>query len=73
MENIINKWKINKSVLATNMTNTTFNKKLSSKNSNSFSDLETIQLKMILKEMCDDLESVSDIDFNDVLKKIVKK
>lgn len=54
MEKIINKWKISKSNLASrmNMTNTTFNKKLSN---NSFDDAELIQLKMILKELRDDI------------------
>ncbi len=75
MEKIITKWKINKSLLATKMgmTNTTFNKKLDQDNSNFFSDKETIRLKMILRDMCSDLESVSEIDFNDALGAIVKK
>lgn len=74
MENIIDKWKINKSVLALKMgmTNTTFNKKLSQKNSNNFSDAELVQLKMILREMNSDIESIIDIDFNDALKLMVK-
>lgn len=74
MEKIINKWKINKSLLAEKMgmTNTTFNKKLYSSKTSEFTDKELIQLKMILREMCGDLEDVIDIDFNDALKKIVK-
>lgn len=72
MENIVNKWKINKSVLATrmSMTNTTFNKKLAN---DSFDDAELIQLKMILKELRDDLSDIIDIDFNDALKLMMKK
>ncbi len=75
MEKIINKWKINKSLLAEKMgmTNTTFNKKLDSTKTTEFTDKELIQLKMILREMCGDLEEVIEIDFNDALKKIVKK
>jgi len=75
METIIKKWKINKSLLAAklSMSNTTFNKKLDSSNSNSFSESELLQLKMVLREMCSDLESVIDIDFNDVLGIMVKK
>ena len=75
MEKIINKWKINKSLLAEKMgmTNTTFNKKLDSSKSTEFTDKELIQLKMILREMCGDLEEVIEIDFNDALKKIIKK
>lgn len=72
MEKIINKWKINKSVLAEKMgmTNTTFNKKLKK---DSFADEEMIQLKRILNEMSSDIDSVVGIDFNDALKLIVKK
>jgi hypothetical protein len=72
MEKIINKWKINKSVLAEKMgmTNTTFNKKLKK---DSFADEEMIQLKRILNEMSSDIDSVAGIDFNDALKLIVHK
>lgn len=75
MEEIIKKWKINKSLLASKMgmTNTTFNKKLDSGNTNSFNESEMVQLKMLLKDMCDDLESVVKIDFNCALKLMVKK
>lgn len=71
MEKIINKWKINKSVLAEKMgmTNTTFNKKLKK---DSFADEEMIQLKQILNEMSSDIDSVAGIDFNDALKLITK-
>jgi hypothetical protein len=71
MEKIINKWKINKSVLADKMgmTNTTFNKKLKK---DSFADEEMIQLKHILNDMSSDINSVVGIDFNDALKLIVK-
>lgn len=72
MEKIINKWKISKSNLASrmSMTNTTFNKKLSNK---SFDDAELIQLKMILKELRDDIGDIIEIDFNHALKLMVKK
>jgi hypothetical protein len=71
MREIIDKWKINKSVLATkmSMTNTTFNKKLKN---DSFADEELIQLKRILTEMSSDIDSVAGIDFNDALKLITK-
>lgn len=55
------------------MTNTTFNKKLDSSKTSEFNNDELLQLKMILREMCGDLEEVIEIDFNDALKKIVKK
>lgn len=72
MREIIDKWKINKSVLASkmNMTNTTFNKKLKN---DSFADEELIQLKQVLNEMSSDIDSIAGIDFNDALKLIVKK
>lgn len=71
MEKILNKWKINKSLLANKMgmTNTTFNKKLKN---DSFIDDEIIILKRILNEMSSDIDSISGIDFNDALKIIVK-
>lgn len=75
IETIIKKWKINKSLLAEKMgmTNTTFNKKLDSSKDGEFTDKELVQLKMILKEMCSDLEEVIEIDFNDAMSLIVKK
>lgn len=75
MEKIINKWKINKSLLASKMgmTNTTFNKKLDSSKTSEFSDKELIQLKVILREMCGDLEEVIEIDFNGAISAIVRK
>lgn len=71
MENVVDKWKLNKSVLASkmNMTNTTFNKKLKNE---SFSDSEIILLKMILKELRDDLTDIVEIDINDALKLMMK-
>lgn len=50
----------------------TFCNKLSSKHSTQFSDAELIQLKMILKELQDDIFNEVDIDFNNALKAIVK-
>ena len=49
----------------------TFCNKLSSKHSTQFSDAELMQLKMILKELQDDIFNEVDIDFNDALKTIV--
>ena len=70
MKKVIEKWKLNKSVLATKMgmTNTTFNKKV---DNNSFSKKELIQLKMILRELYYDLDKLIAIDFNDALKMAV--
>lgn len=75
MEKTLNKWKINKSLLASRMgmTNTTFNKKIAGDNTNNFSDAEIVQLKMVLKELRDDLTDIIEIDFNDALKLMIKK
>jgi hypothetical protein len=72
MKKLINKWKLNKSVLASKMgmTNTTFNKKVEK---NSFSESELIKLKMILRELYYDLDEEISIDFNDALKLAVTK
>jgi len=73
MEKLINKWKLNKGMLAKKMDMPlgTFCNKLSSKHTTQFSDAELIQLKMILKELQDDIFDEVDIDFNDALKTIV--
>lgn len=71
MKKIIDKWKLNKSLLASkiDMSNVVFCNKLKD---NKFTDKEIIRLKMALKELYFDLESVCDNDFNDVLKTIIK-
>lgn len=73
MEKLINKWKLNKGLLAKKMDMPlgTFCNKLSSKHTTQFSDAELIQLKMILKELQDDIFNEVDIDFNQALKTIV--
>ena len=73
MEKLINKWKLNKGMLAKKMDMPlgTFCNKLSSKHTTQFSDAELIQLKMILKELQDDIFDEVDIDCNDALKTIV--
>ena len=74
MEKLINKWKLNKGLLAGKMDMPlgTFCNKLSSKHQTQFNDTELMQLKMILKELQDDILNEMDIDFNDALKTIVK-
>lgn len=74
MQKIIEKWKVNKGLLASkmNMPLGTFCNKLSPKHTSQFSDAETIRLKMVLKEMGVDIIGVTDIDFNEALKTIVK-
>jgi hypothetical protein len=75
MEKLINKWKLNKGLLAKkmNMPLGTFCNKLSSKHTTQFSDAELVKLKMILKELQDDIFNEVEIDFNDALKTIIKK
>lgn len=74
MEEIINKWKLNKGLLAFKMTMPlgTFCNKLSSNHPTQFTDAELIRLKMVLKELYGDLEFIMQIDFNDALKTIVR-
>ena len=75
MERLINKWKINKGMLAKqmNMPLGTFCNKLSSKHTSMFSDAELIQLKMVLREMNEDIAAEIEVDFNDAMKVIVNK
>ena len=74
LQEIIEKWKVNKGLLASKieMPLGTFCNKLSPKHSAHFTDAEMIRLKMVLKEMAGDIEGVSEIDFNDALKTVVK-
>ena len=74
LSQLIERHSINKAHLASkmNMPLGTFCNKLSPKHSSTFSDAETICLKMVLKEMGVDIAGVTDIDFNDALKTIVK-
>lgn len=72
MKKTIDKWKLNKSVLARkmSMTNTTFNKKVEK---STFTEPEILQLKMILRELYYDLDELIGVDFNDALKLAVTK
>lgn len=74
MHKTIEKWKLNKGLLASkiNMPLGTFCNKLSPTHTAYFTDAEMIRLKMVLKELCVDVEGVTDIDFNNVLKTIIK-
>jgi hypothetical protein len=75
MQKVIEKWKLNKGYLASklNMPLGTFCNKLSPKHTTQFTDAEIIRLKGILIELRNDLDSVTDIEFNDALKTIVNK
>jgi hypothetical protein len=50
----------------------TFCNKLSAKHPTKFSEQEVIKLKGVLIELRNDLDSVTDIDFNEALNAIVK-
>ena len=73
MLEVIEKWKLNKGVLASKMgmPEGTFYNKISPKHSTSFSRKELIQLKVILLELSGDLDEVAKIDFNEALGEIV--
>ncbi len=75
MHTIIEKWKVNKGLLASkmNMPLGTFCNKLSPKHTTQFTDAEMIRLKMVLKEMGVELDGASNIDFNDALKVVITK
>ena len=74
LQEVIDQWKLNKGLLASKieMPLGTFCNKLNPNHSASFSDAETIRLKMVLRELCGDIEGVTTIDFNDALKTIIK-
>jgi len=75
MQELIEKWKLNKELLASkiNMPVGTFYNKISTKHSSSFSDEEIIKLKGVLREMSADIDGVTEIEFNDALKVILEK
>ena len=75
MQKLIDKWKLNKGLLAKKMNIPlgTFCNKLSPKHTSTFSDAEMIQLKLVLKEMRDEISDEIEIDFNDALKTVINK
>lgn len=46
----------------------TFNNKLNASHASTFSNEENIKLKGVLREMANDIDTVTEIDFNDALK-----
>ena len=74
LQEAIEKWKINKGLLASKleMPLGTFCNKLSPKHPTKFSDAETVKLKGVLIEMSNELDSITDIDFNAALTVIIK-
>lgn len=73
MHEVIEKWKINKGLLASKMgmLTGTFCNKLNPNHGTQFTDAEIIRLKLILKELAGDLDTVTQIEFNDALKTII--
>ena len=74
MEKLINKWKLNKGLLAKkiDMPLGTFCNNLSSKHSSEFSDEELMKLKLVMREINADIANEIDIDFNDALDMLIK-
>lgn len=75
MQKVIENWKLNKGLLASKMDMPlgTFCNKLSPTHSSYFTDAEIIKLKGVLRELQNDLDGVTDIDFNNALKTILNK
>lgn len=75
MYKLIEKWKLNKGLIAKkmNMPLGTFCNKLSPKHTSTFSEAEMVQLKLVLKELRDDITNEIEIDFNDALSILIKK
>lgn len=75
MQKLIEKWKINKGLLAKriNMPLGTFCNKLNPKHTSTFSNAELVLLKLVLKELRDDISNEIEIDFNDALNILIKK
>lgn len=73
MQEIIEKWKLNKGLLASKMQMPlgTFCNKLSPKHPTQFSDAEIVRLKSVLIDLRNDIDGVTDIDFNEALKSMV--
>ena len=71
---VINKWKLNRADLASKigMPKGTFNNKLNESHASKFSDEENVKLIGVLREMANDIDSVTDIDFNTALSILTK-
>jgi len=69
----IQKWKVNNSLLASKlgMTRGAFHNKINPNHETEFTDKEKIKLKEVLRELYTDLDTVTDIEFNEVLAAIV--
>jgi len=74
MEEVIKKWKLNKRVIADKMgmTVVVFNNKLSKTHNSNFTTQEKYALRNVLLELMKDIDSATDIDFNDALKSMLE-
>lgn len=74
MKEIIKKWKLNKRVLAEKMGMSViiFNNKLSKKHKSDFTQQELFLLRNVLIELMNELDTATDIDFNDALKTMLE-
>lgn len=74
MEEVIINWKLNRVLLASKMgmPKETFQQKVLGKN-NSFTKEERMKLRNVLIELLNELDRITDIDFNDALKAVVEE
>ena len=74
MKDIIIKWKLNKRVLAEKigMTVNVFNNKLNPKHKSAFSQQELFSLRNAMIELMNEIDTATDIDFNDALKTMLE-
>lgn len=75
LNELINKWKINRNMLADRMAmpKGTFNNKLNTNHTAKFTDPELDKLKGILIDLRTDLEAIDAVDFNEALRLISQK
>ena len=70
---VINKWKLHKGLLASKLEMKLPNScnKLNEKHTTQFSDSEMVKLKIILRELYNDVDWVTDIEFEEALKTMI--
>lgn len=75
IEEIIQKWKLNKNLLASKlkMLKGTFNNKLNPDHKDKFTSDELILLRSALLELRKDLDGVNEISFDEAMKIIAKQ
>jgi hypothetical protein len=75
IKEIIQKWKLNKNLLASKlkMLKGTFNNKLNPDSKDKFTDDELILLRSIMLELRKDLDGVHEITFDEAMRIIAKR